>query len=143
MQERLNWINSPASVLIFNIVILILVILNLNYQLLVFQQEKENQIIERENTTILSNIEDLQDGADYQSTDLFKDKNAKLQGYKKKGEVIIDTSLAEPVLNDSIENKSYIPELDSLNQSPIQNWYQCIFGSDLIKKIEADFCTIN
>ena len=111
MKNKLNWklIQNPNLILFCHVIIFALLLLNFRQQFLINNKERQNQILEMEIIQIKANIEDLQKGESFQNSDFFEEKEIKNQGYKKTGEVVIDTSIIEPVLVNSEDKRNYIP----------------------------------
>lgn len=89
----------------------------------VFENEQKSlALITRENT-------DAKNQRDYFSSDLYKEKYAKEQNFRKKGEEVIDTSILETV---ETKNPNYIPEVKTDTSSNIDKWWKCFFGENTI-----------
>lgn len=63
----------------------------------------------------------------YFATDLYREKFVKTKGFKKRGELVLDTSILEDTSNQ--ENNWYVPKVDS-KKTNLQKWYTCFFGKD-------------
>jgi len=63
----------------------------------------------------------------YFATDLYQEKFVKTKGFKKRGELVLDTSILEDTSNQ--ENNWYIPKVKS-KKTNLQKWYACFFGKD-------------
>jgi hypothetical protein len=68
---------------------------------------------------------DGKNNKDYFTSSLFKEKYAKDNGYKIRGEQVIDTSLIESEQKDA--NSAYTPEKETQQKPNWQKWYEFFF----------------
>ncbi|MEM1311998.1 MAG: hypothetical protein AAGF07_00880 [Patescibacteria group bacterium] len=62
----------------------------------------------------------------YYSSEIYKEKYAKSNGFKNEGEDVIDTSLTET--NDT-NVTNYIPNIEKRVLSNPEKWFTCFFGA--------------
>ena len=123
MHNKFNWIENPSLMMVLNILILILVVLNFNYQFLV-----------------ITNIEDLKSGINFQNSNLFKEKEIRNQGYKRPGEVMVNTSFVEPVLVSRQGTRNYMPGQEESTGGKTQRWIDCLFYGVGLVDNKVIFC---
>jgi hypothetical protein len=140
MHNKFNWIENPSLMMVLNILILILVVLNFNYQFLVHVKEKENQLLEIQTNQVITNIEDLKSGINFQNSNLFKEKEIRNQGYKRPGEVMVNTSFVEPVLVSRQGTRNYIPGQEESTGGKTQRWMDCLFYGVGLVDNKVIFC---
>jgi hypothetical protein len=138
--NSLKWIENSAINLILHLFILILAILNFNYQFLVTAKEKQNQLLEIQINQNLVQIEDINAGFGISQQNFFKDKEIRNQGYKFLDETIIDTSSIEPVLDGVEERRDYIPVFKKEEGNQFQKWMDCLFYGTGQFNQEIHFC---
>ncbi len=78
--------------------------------------------------TLRQQNEDSRNNKDYYNSDLFKEKFAKEEDFKKRGEIVIDTSLIEGEVNNPDSN--YIPEEKIVEKSNPLMWWELIFNRE-------------
>ncbi|NJS41014.1 hypothetical protein HC766_01320 [Candidatus Gracilibacteria bacterium] len=89
--------------------------------------EKEVSTKEFNLNTLRQQNEDSRNQKDYLNSDIFKEKFAKEEGFKKRGEEVIDTTLIE---SQDSESSSYIPvEVESQKTKPIL-WWEFLFSNE-------------
>lgn len=138
--NNLNWFNNSGTTLILHLAILVLAIFNFNYQFLVANIERENQLLEIQTHQIITNIEDLSAGSGFQSNSVFKNREIRNKGYKFAGETVIDTSIIEPILDFSGERRNYIPATVQESENQLQKWLDCLFYGVDKNQEEIIFC---
>jgi hypothetical protein len=89
--------------------------------------QKEVSTMEFNLDTLRQEKESSAGKKDYYNSEIFKEKYAKEENFKKRGEEVIDTSLVE---GENTENNSYVPvDLESGKSNPIL-WWEFLFSSD-------------
>jgi hypothetical protein len=71
---------------------------------------------------------DSRNQRDYYTSDLYKEKYAKLQNFKKNGEQVVDTSVIESAEANS--TSTYIPEDGNQNQTNVEKWWSYLMGKE-------------
>jgi hypothetical protein len=64
----------------------------------------------------------------YFESELFREKYIKERNYKKKGEIVLDTSQIDG--NDPRSNPNYIPAPEVIDESNLDKWVDCFLSKD-------------
>lgn len=102
-----------------------------NYQL-------SNKIIKEKTTLQVLTQQNLdsRNEKDYYSSEIYKEKYAKENNFKNRGEQVVDTSDLETSFN---RNVSYTPTISKSEVNNLSKWWKCLFGnSDSAEKISSE-----
>ena len=122
-----EFFSKPVVVFGVHVFLLLGVFVNI-YQLYRLDRiEKEVSTKEFSLDTLRQQNEDSRNQKDYFNSDIFKEKFAKEEGFKKRGEEVIDTTLIE---SENSESSTYIPqEVETQKTNPIL-WWEFLFSNE-------------
>ncbi len=115
-----NWFFSSKGKLILFVIILSMSWINIFYQINIYSCSQINEQVTKQNEEYTRQISQFENQEAYQNSALFKEKQIRTEGYKYRGETVVDVSSLEKVPNEP--NLNYIPDQDSQNASNLQRW---------------------
>jgi hypothetical protein len=122
-----SWFFSSSGKLILFVIVLVMSGINIFYQLNIYSCTKINEGVIKQNEEYTRQISQFENQEAYQNSTLFKEKQIRTEGYKYRGETVIDVSSIEAIPNDP--NLNYIPKKEDQNTSNLQKW--AVFLQDI------------
>jgi hypothetical protein len=116
----------PLVKFIVHVLLVVGVGLNIFHFYRVWDMQQKIEAERRQLSILRQENSDARNQRDYYASDLYKEKFAKEQNFKMRGEEVIDTS----VLDSTGETKSnnYIPKNLNQNKSNVQKWWEYFFA---------------
>jgi hypothetical protein len=110
-----------------HVILLVGFFLNAFYFYRVWEMQKKIDTEKRTLAIVRQENSDSRNQKDYYTSDLYKEKFAKEENFKKKGEMVVDTSSVE-LATGGQGNTNYIPDTNKEEKSNVEKWFTYLQG---------------
>jgi hypothetical protein len=130
-------VESMTTKVVVTGVVALIFLVNVFYVINIKACQQANTYLVDENNGLGREIEQIDNQEAYQNSNLFEEKEIKENGYRLKGEQVLNTSLFESTPQNP--DLDYIPELTNEDRSNFDRWMR-LFGEGLGHEGEEARC---